>query len=234
MNNNTPDIKNIFTKIRAQKPAIKTDKSVSPLTPSQKNEISKPGFENIMAEKGVNLIPTLSKEEVVVAEKKKKLNVSSIVSLLILVIVSILIIGFNIVSRMSLNNEKGKLKTYETQVSGMAQKIISSNEITERVQLYNRVLGETYSPKSVVDYLNAIASKSGSSVISNFALGENLLFTIEGKASDMENISKFWYLLSNDPKMETVTLQSVGNSDNNVRFVFKGKLILKEFLSSVN
>lgn len=207
-----------------------------PVTPPPAPKVSppKPGYENIMAENGVNLIPTLSKEEVVVAQKKKKLNVGSIVSLLILVVVSILIIGFNIVSRMSLNNEKEKLKAYETKITKMTQKMISSNEITERVQLYDRVLGETYSPKSVVDYLNAIASKSGTSVISNFVLGENLLFTIEGKASDMENVSKFWYLLSNDPKMETVTLQSVGNSENNVRFVFKGKLILKEFLSSNN
>lgn len=234
MNNQESEVKNIKKEIISeQKPPVKTKHPVTPLV-EQKNEAPKPGYENIMAENGVNLIPTLSKEEVVVAEKKKKLNVGSIVSLLILVVVSILIVGFNIVSRMSLNNEKEKLKTYETKVTKMTQKMISSNEITERVQLYNRVLGENYSPKSVVDYLNAIASKSGTAVITNFALGENLLFTIEGKASDMENISKFWYLLSNDPKMETVTLQSVGNSDNKVRFVFKGKLILKDFLSSTN
>jgi len=233
MNNQEPEIKNVQKVAVEQKPSVKP---AQPVTPPQapKNEVPKPGYENIMAESGVNLIPTLSKEEVVVAEKKKKLNMSSIVSLLILVVVSILIVGFNIVSRMSLNNEKEKLKTYENQITKMTQKMISSNEITERIQLYNRVLGENYSPKSVVDYLNSIASKSGTTTITNFALGEDLLFTIEGKASDMENISKFWYLLSNDPKMETVALQSVGNSENNVRFVFKGKLILKEFLSSTN
>lgn len=233
MNNPQTEIKNIpKDNVVEQKPPVVKVKQPAPTPPMPKNEAPRPGYENIMAEKGVNLIPTLSKEEVVVAEKKKKLNVGSIVSLLILVVVSILIIGFNIVSRMALNNEKAKLQTYETQVTKMTQKMISSNEITERVQLYNRVLGETYSPKSVVDYLNGIASKSGTSVISSFSLGDNLLFTIEGKASDMENVSKFWYLLSNDPKMETVTLQSVGNVENKVRFIFKGKLVLKEFLSS--
>jgi|GEM_PF-1122342 len=233
MNNQQPEVKNIQKETVEQKPPVKVEQSVTP-PPTPKNEAPKPGFENIMAEKGVNLIPTLSKEEVVVAEKKKKLNVGSIVSLLILVIVSILIVGFNIVSRMSLNNEKAKLSTYEAQVTKMTQKMISSNEITERIQLYNRVLGETYSPKSVVDYLNAIASKSGTSTISKFSFGENLLFTIEGKATDMENVSKFWYLLSNDPKMDTVALQSVGNSGNYVRFIFKGKLVLEQFLSSTN
>jgi hypothetical protein len=148
--------------------------------------------------------------------------------------VSILIVGFNIVSRMALNNEKAKLNTYETEVAKMTQKMIASNEITERIQLYNRVLSETYSPKSVVDYINNIASKSGTSVVNTFSLGQDLVFTIEGRATDMENVSKFWFLLSNDPKMETVSLQSVGNNGNYIRFIFKGKLVLKEFLSSTN
>lgn len=187
--------------------------------------------DSISAEAGINLIPTLSKEEVVVEEKKKKLNIGSIVSLLILVVVSILIVGFNIVSRMQLNNEKDKLKAYEAQVSKMTSKIVSSNEITERINLYNRVLGKTYSPKSVVDYLNSIASKSGTSKITKFNLGDNLTFVLEGNSSDMENVSKFWYLLSNDPKMDTVTLQSVGSSTNGVRFEFRGKLKIDEFLT---
>jgi hypothetical protein len=231
--NNEPEVKNIQKKVVEQKSPVKVEQPITP-PPMPKNEAPKPGYENIMAEKGVNLIPTLSKEEVVVAEKKKKLNVGSIVSLLILVIVSILIVGFNIVSRMALNNEKAKLSTYETQVTKMTQKMIASNEITERIQLYNRVLSETYSPKSVVDYINSIALKSGTSTVSTFSLGQDLLFTIEGRSTDMENVSKFWYLLSNDPKMDTVTLQSVGNNGNYIRFIFKGKLILKEFLSSTN
>lgn len=235
MNKEEPQIKNVSQETVVQKPVEKVEQAATPQSPTTPQEAApKPGYENIMAESGVNLIPTLSKEEVIVAEKKKKLNVGSIVSLLILVVVSILIVGFNIVSRMALNNEQAKLNTYEAKVTKMTQKMISSNEITERIQLYNRVLSETYSPKSVVDYINAIASKSGNSVVNKFSLGQDLLFTIEGKAADMENVSKFWYLLSNDPKIESVALQSVGNSGNSIRFIFKGKLVLKEFLSSTN
>jgi len=230
MNNKEQVEKKIENKVAENKPLVNATQVVK----KTKEEPPKPGIENIMAEKGINLIPTLSKAEIVVAEKKKKLNLSSIVSLLILVIVSILIVGFNIVSRMTLNSEKEKLKTYESRITKMTQKMISSNEITERVQLYKRVLGETYSPKSVVDYINAIASKSGTSVVSTFSLGQDLTFAIDGEASDMENVAKFWYLLSNDPKMETVTLQSVGSGTNVVGFTFKGKLILKDFLSSTN
>ena len=197
-------------------------------------EVTSPEAENISAEAGINLIPTLTKEEVVVEKKKKKLNVGSIVSLLILVVVFILIGGFSIISRMQLNNEKDNLKIYENNVTKMSQKIISSNEIVERVKLYNRVLGQSYSPKAVVDYINVIASKSGTSVVNKFSLENDLAFAIEGNATDMENVAKFWYLLSNDPRVESATLQSVGNGTNTVRFSFKGKLIIAKFLSSTN
>lgn len=230
MNSQQPMDEKEKNNVAVQSPVPATEQQ--PVQP--RDNASMPGIENILEEKSINLIPTLSKEEVVVAEKKKKLNVGSIMSLLILVIVSILIFGFNIVSRLALNKEKEDLKTYEVRITQMAQKMISSNEITGRIQLYNRVLGETYSSKSVVDYINAIATKSGTAVVGKFSLGQDLAFTIEGNASDLENVSKFWYLLSNDPKMETITLQTVGNGEDNARFMFKGKLVLKEFLSSTN
>lgn len=245
MNNPQPVEKKIETKIVPAKPIVKVEKTVEKaegtiakkpvekVAEKPKEEVSSPS-DSISAEAGINLIPTLTKAEVVVADKKKKLNMGSITSLLVLVVISILIVGFNIVSRMTLNSEKERLKTYESKVNKITQKIISSNEITERVRLYKKVLGETYSPKSVVDYINALASKSGTSIISNFSIGNDLTFAIEGDATDMENVSKFWYLLSNDPKVETVTLQSVGSGTNDVRFTFKGKLVLADFLSSNN
>lgn len=186
----------------------------------------------VPVEEGINLIPTLSKEEVAVVEKKKKLNIGSIVSLLILVVVSILIVGFNIVSKMILNAERDKLASYEARVNKMTQKIISSNEISERIKLYQDVLGETYSPKEVVDYINSLATKSGSATINKVSLGGDLSFSLEGQANDLGDVSKFWYILSRDPKIESVTLQSVGRNVNVVRFSFKGKFLIKEFLNS--
>ena len=160
-----------------------------------------PTAENLVAEQGINLIPTLSKEEVAVVEKKKKLNIGSIVSLLILVVVSILIVGFNIVSKMVLNTEKNKLANYEAQVNKVTQKIISSNEISERIDLYQDILGEAYSPKEVVDYINTLAARSGSATVNKFSITGDLTFSIEGEANDLEDISKFWYILSSDPKV---------------------------------
>lgn len=228
MNKSEQVERKIETNIAQQKPVDE----VVPVVQKSKEVAPSQIRNTISAEEGINLIPILSQEEVVVEKKKTKLNIGSIVSLLILVVVFILIGGFSIISRMQLNNEKETLNVYESNIIKMSEKIISSNEITEKVKLYNRVLGQSYSPKAVVEYINAIASKSGTSVVSKFSLANDLGFTMEGEATDMENIAKFWYLLSNDPKIESVTLQSVGNSTNNVRFSFKGKLIVENFLSS--
>ena len=225
--NKPVDIQQKEIKEPLEKVVSTTPPKAAPAKPKQPTPSAVP------IEEGINLIPTLSKEEVAVVEKKKKLNIGSIVSLLILVVVSILIVGFNIVSKMVLNTEKDKLTAYETQVNKITQKIISSNEISERIKLYQDVLGETYSPKEVVDYMNALATKSGSTAITKFSLGGDLAFAIEGNSNDLEDVSKFWYILSSDPKIENVTLQSVGNTVNSVRFSFKGKFVMEEFLSSV-
>lgn len=185
-------------------------------------------------EAGINLIPTLTKSQVVAEERKKKLNVGSIVSLLILVVVSILIVGFNIISQIQLNNEKKVLADYENQMQEYKQKMISSNEIVDRVFLYQDIEGKTYSPKGVIEYINGITAKSGNASITKFTLGNDLSFTITGTANDLENVSKLWYLLSNDANVSTVDLKSVSSTSTRTSFTFTGTMIFDSFLSSSN
>jgi hypothetical protein len=185
-------------------------------------------------DESINLIPTLSKEEVVKEEKKKNLNVGSIVSLLILVVVSILIVGFNIFSKVELNQEKKVLQGDENNMMSSSDKITSSNEISARAVLYQDILGQSYSPKQVIDYLNAIAARSGTAYITKLTLGDSLSFEMDGQASNLNDVSKFWYLLSNDSKVGKVTLKSVGNNTTGSQFSFEGKLVLNDFLSSTN
>ena len=224
MNNPTPVQNKIEEPTKQATQNTKTSTVPQPPTP--------PVAPKPTVEKGINLIPTLSKEEVADVVRKKKLNVGSIISLLVLVVVSILIVGFNIVSKMVLNTEKNKLANYEVSINKMTQKIVASNEISERIFLYQDILGETYSPKAVIDYIETLATKSGSAQIKKYSLGGDLAFSIEGEANDLEDISKFWYILSSDPKVETVTLQSVGNNVNSIRFSFKGKFFIDDFLNS--
>jgi len=181
---------------------------------------------------GINLIPNLSKEEVIKETKKKTLNMGAVISLMALVVVSILVVGFNIISKIQLNSEKEKLYNYEQRLSSVSYKITGNNEIRERILLYKDIQKDAFSPRTVIEYINSIASKSGSIKLDSFDFGNQLSFDIDGEAYSYEEVSKFWYLLSNDSKVESVELKSVGKTDTGVRFTFEGKLVFTDFISS--
>lgn len=212
-------------------PALKGQTLDTPLLSTKKEEIKQD--EAIVSQDpslGINLIPTLSKEEVVIENKKKSLNVGSILSLLVLVLISIGIVGFNIFSKIQLNREKENLYSYEKKIHASDNKIVASNEITERVSLYKSIQAKSYSARKVIDYLNTIAKKSGNAKIKTFEFGNDLTFSFEGEGEDLENVSKFWYLLTIDPKIEGVTLRNFGSGVGNVKFTFEGKLKFEQFL----
>ncbi len=181
---------------------------------------------------GINLIPNLTKEEVVKETKKKTLNMGAVISLMVLVVVSILVVGFNIISKIQLNNEKDKLYNYEQRLSSVSYKITGNNEITERISLYKDIQEDAFSPRTVIEYINSIASKSGNIKLQSFDFGGQLTFDIDGEAYSYEEVSKFWYLLSNDSKVENIVLKSVGKTAEGVRFTFQGKLVFNDFTSS--
>lgn len=181
--------------------------------------------------KGLNLIPTMSKEEVLIEESKKKINVGSIASLLLLVLVSLGIIGWNILAKLQVNNAQEELNVLENSMLDQSQKILDNTEILERVMLYKEIQKAAYSPKEVIEYINDVASKSGpNSYIKDFSFGSDLSFTFSGSANDFEGVSKLWYLLTHDANVETVSLKSVGKNIEGVSFAFEGKLLFDEFL----
>lgn len=195
---------------------------------SEKVPPTTPGKENT----GINLIPNLSEEEVVKETKKKTLNMGAVISLMALVVISILIVGFNIISKIQLNSEKEKLYNYEQRLGAVSYKITGNNEISERISLYKDIQKDAFSPRNVIEYINSIAAKSGSIELNAFDFGGQLTFDLDGEAYSYEEVSKFWYLLSNDSKVESVTLKSVGQTVGGVRFTFQGKLVFTDFISS--
>ncbi len=186
--------------------------------------------DSIEEAKSINLIPKLSKEEVVQERKKKTLNLGSVISLMALVLISIVTVGFNIFSKMQLNNEKEKLYDIEEQVNTQSTKILANNEIKERVLLYKEISSSAYSPKEVIEYINTIAERSGSTTVTSFTFTNELAFIIDGKAYNLEDVSKFWFLLTNDAKVEDVILESVSKGSEGASFKFKGNLVFEDFI----
>lgn len=220
-----------------KKVEVKNTKPEDALIINKKKQIQEPvkvikkkESEKIEEAQSINLIPKLSKEEVAEEKKKKTLNLGSVISLMALVLITIVIVSFNIISKIQLNSEKSKLYNRENEIEAYSQKILANNEIRERIQLYKEISSAAYSPKGVIDYINLMASRSGSTTISVFSFTNDLSFVIEGRAYNLEDVSKFWYLLTNDKKVEGVELESVNKGSDGARFKFKGSLIFEDFI----
>ncbi len=89
----------------------------------------------IVEETGINLIPTMSEVEIKTEEKKKRVNLGSLISLSLLFSVTILATGFNIISRIQLDSQKSRLKEVEKRIMEYSYITSGNTEILERIFL---------------------------------------------------------------------------------------------------
>lgn len=198
----------------------------------KEKEVLKPEESDTSLEEGINLIPKLTEEEMKHEEKKAILNVSSAFSFLSLVVISVFVVSFNIFSKIEVNNKRLELTNYETVIKRSIQTIIDNNDIVDRVYLYQDIEEQTFSPKEVIDYIETIAEKSGGINIDAYDIGDELDFEFSGSSTDLEKVSKFWYLLCSDKSIEIVNLDSISKTNSGTNFSFSGKLIYEDFVNS--
>ena len=184
---------------------------------------------NSQVEEGVNLIPSMTKEEKVHVRKKNTLNIGSVLSIIILVSIAIGIVSFNIISKAQLNSKKASLSRIEKSVNLGIDKISSNNAILSRVKLYQQVKEDSFSHKKIVEFLNSMAQRVQGVSYRSITISEDLSFELSGKSPDLEQLSRLWYLLGVNENIQTVNLGSVSKNEEGATFSFEGKLILENF-----
>lgn len=197
--------------------------------PKKEKSTKKGPSTTILEEKSVNLIPVMSREEIKEEEKKKKMNKGSLISLLLLFVVSILIVGFSIISQIQLNYQKEKLFELEDRLGVYNQVIIDNNHLLQRVLLYSDVQEGRYSTTEIVDYVQSVLARGTNTSVSSFNFTGRTGINFAGQTRDLEELSKIWYLLTNDPKLERVNLRSLSKASTSVSFNFEANIILDEF-----
>lgn len=205
-------------------------------SPQEKDSSQKEGKKKsvapatIVEETGINLIPTMTEVEIKAEDKKKRVNLGSLISLSLLFSVTILVTGFNIVSRMQLDSQKERLKEVEKRVMEYSYVTSGNTEILERIFLFKDVQEGRISTRILIEELRGVANTSGNNVIDSFAFpgGEN--FEISGKAASLEDVAKFWYLMDNHQKFSDVQLRSFSGTGDRASYSFIGKLNLEEFV----
>lgn len=197
-------------------------------TPSVgKPTLAEPVNEHV--EEGVNLIPSLTKEEKIHVKKKNTLNVSSLLSIIALSMVALGIVGFNIISKMQLNSRKAVLSRIEKNVTSQIDMIESNNIILERIDLYQSVKKNSFSHKKIVEFLNEMSKRVTGVSYRSITISESLDFEVSGNSPDFEQVSRLWYLFGINESVETINLSSVAKTDNGATFSFEGKLIFDSF-----
>lgn len=215
-----------------------TNKESNQIAPNTKQAIGgkKEGlFEtNIVQDSisGINLVPVLSKEEVIKEEKKEKLNISSILSIIFFLLITFIIVGLNITFKLRLNNAKESLSKLEEQIHTKDSKIVDNNDIVDRIFLYQDIEKTQYSIKAVVEYVNNIAIKNGDTKLILYTFSGKDKFSFEGESDGLENASKFWYLLNTDPNINGVEMEYINKGSETVRFKFNTQIKVENFLKS--
>jgi putative ubiquitin-RnfH superfamily antitoxin RatB of RatAB toxin-antitoxin module len=179
---------------------------------------------------GVNLIPKKSKAEITKEKKKFSFSVSSMISLTVLVVLSLGIVLFNILSKQQLNAAKENLDNRESEIEVYTDKIISNDEILDRIDLYRRLQEDVFSPKEILQYIMGVVNRAGSIGIRTFDLADNLSFEMSGKTTELSVVAKLWYLLGIDDSIDTINLNSVGKGEDGVNFSFEGQLNRSKFI----
>ncbi len=182
----------------------------------------------------INLIPIMTKSEVIAEDKKVKLNVAAILSIIVFLVITITVVGYNIISKNQLSNAEEKLKTTEQEVKGLSSKILTNEEILKRIYLYKDISSNQYSARKIFDYFSKIASFDYRIQLDSFIFRSNTSVSFEGTAPSLDTAAKFWYLLGEDKKITSVQLDSLGKSKDNVQFSFVVTLVSDAFNTEDN
>ena len=206
------------------------------VTPSAESQVQGPPTlaEPIAAQikegkEGVNLIPSRTKEEEIQVKKKTTLSIGSLLAIIILALVSIGIVGFNIITKNQLSDKKKELANMENVVNQKADKIIANNVILDRINLYKKVKANSFSHKKVITFLREMAGKIQGITYDSMEISEDLSFKISGDAPNLEQLSRMWYLFGVNENIETIKLKSFSKTETGATFSFDGKLVLDNF-----
>ncbi|KUK67168.1 MAG: transmembrane(s)protein [candidate division WS6 bacterium 36_33] len=211
------------------KTTLETVTDVEKKTKKQEDRKQSVAPSTIVEETGVNLIPTMTEVEIKTEEKKKRVNLGSLISLSLLFSVTILVTGFNIISRMQLDSQKRKLQEVEKRVMEYSYVTSGNTEILERIFLFKDIQEGRISTRIFIEELRSVANTSGNNVINTFAFPGGEGFEISGNASSLEDIAKFWYLMDNHEKFKDVQLRSFSGTGDKASYSFTGRLNLEEF-----
>ncbi len=177
---------------------------------------------------GINLLPTKTEEEIVIEKKTMGVNVIAAIAIIVLVLITLVIYGSKVITKITLESEKKKLYEIESQLQDETQIIEANNNILSRFDLYRDIQESTFSPKEVLLYWEDLFSVYGS--ISAIEMTNGLKFEVDGNSRSLRDVAFLWHLLTVDDRVVSTNLDNFAKNTDGANFSFEGDLNFEYFL----
>ncbi len=205
-----------------KKPKVETVKE-------QEEKKKKKQLNNINYGDSINLIPRKTEHEVKVEKTTSGFNIGGALAILVLVVISLVIVGYNFIIKKQLEREKNVLvQDLEPQVKDDLDIIDGNMAIKTKLNLYKEVEEQTLPYKEILLYWYEVSNSLGT--IEEISISEDLSFKISGKADDLEGLAKIWHFMCVDESIVDSNLSKFSASNDSATFEFTGQLNYDYFI----
>lgn len=178
---------------------------------------------------GINLLPTMTEEEIVIEKRAISANMFAAVAIVILVLVTLGIYGYMVIVRLNLRNERVKLQDMENRLYSQQQILKANNDILLRFDLYESVQKSTFSPKEVLVYWRDLVSGYGT--LQKVELSGGMGFKVEGDSNSLRDTAFLWHLIIVDEKVDNANLRRFSKTQEGSTYSFDGNLNFSYFVN---
>lgn len=183
-----------------------------------------------MAERTIDLLPEISKEEVEIIEKKGRINLFGVFSIFIVGLVTLILLILTLFSRIDYNSKNQRLTDTASEIKALQYVELKQNTLNTKMDTYISVQSHDFSSDVIMNYLLDVAGRL--SVVENIYLDDSMGFSLAGSADSYLNVARIWHnMAESEDYFEYVNLNSVGKASKDqgdsgtVRYSFEGKMI---------
>ncbi len=185
-----------------------------------------------MAE-SINLLPQLSEEEVEKIEQKGKINFYGVFFVFLLVLISLVVLGGNLIVQLRYNNKSQELFNKEKEVVKLQYVEIKQKSLNNKFETYKAVDERDFSADILLQYLIEVSEQLSN--VNTLFLDEALNFEIRGNATSYRNVARLWHDMSRqEDYFEVVNLGYARKTDEGaIEFSLSG-VMKRESIDKLN
>lgn len=178
----------------------------------------------------IDLLPDIPEEVIEKAEKKGKMNVFAIFSIVFIGSATVLILLANMAAQIEQNVQKEMLARSRQEILDLQYVEVKQRTFNVKMDTYRSVIDHDFSSDVILQYLSDVAGRL--STVQSMYLDDAMNFTLSGTADSYLNVARIWHDMSKQKDyFEGVNLDGVykdihaTDQANSVSYIFSGTMI---------